>query len=215
MKKIVILFITIIVATATANAQFFIEGSVGFRYADSSDTDYSSSSLSIAPSIGYWLNNKVAIGISPGFGGENIDGTIDTGLENEERRRNWLISVFGRYKLWEKEKFSILIKTPVGYGTTNYKNTKDTYTLRDNSMSYFQVSAFPLVSYKLGERFDIIAECSFFSLSFSSTAHDDKAANAKSTSNQFNFGAKSSIFNSLGNISIGFVYNFKNKSSQR
>ncbi|MDR2909939.1 MAG: hypothetical protein LBV47_01025 [Bacteroidales bacterium] len=218
MKKIIILFFLITTTIATASAQVFIEGSVGFNYSDNYlNLDYSSSSFSISPSVGYWLNNKVAIGISPMFGGSNTDGILDDIIEAglESKDRDWLISVFGRYKLWGTEKLSLLIETPVGYGIGTIKHTKDAATFRDFSISEFSVSVFPLVSYKLNERFSLVARCNFLSLGFSSVNRKNKMGDGtivKNATNDFNFGARSSVFDSLGDISIGFVYNFKNKS---
>ena len=208
MKKIIILCILITTTIITANAQFFIEGGVNLR---SLNTEVlSSTNFGISPIVGYWLNENIAVGINPSVGANKEVSDVIYPEDYSLKNRIWMFSVFGRYKLWGTEKLSLLVETPVRYGISTLKRKENANTVVDGSHSLFSVYAQPLVSYKLSERFSMVATCNFLNIGFSSSTNKE---NSKSTINQFNFNAQSSLFDSLGNISIGFIYNFKNNSN--
>ena len=215
MKKIIILCILLITtAVTTANAQFFIEGNVEFKGMNGKVTGFNSvntNTFSISPDIGYWLNDKVAIGINPIFfisSNKNMNPNNVYDSDLDLKAQGWMFLVFGRYKLWGTEKLSLLIETPVGYGKSTQKETKYAMTTADISKSQFSVFVHPLVSYKLSEKFSIVTRCNFLSFGFNSFNSKDKVNDRKSTNNQFSFDAQSTLFNSVGGISIGFTYNF-------
>ena len=216
MKKIIILCILITVTIITANAQLFMEGSVGLNYRDS-ERSASISSFSISPKVGYWLNDNIAIGINPIVSISTYKNMMPYDVfepdYDSQKDRMWMFSVFGRYKLWGTEKLSLLIETPVGFGISTRKEEINAINTANYSNSLFSIIVNPLASYKLSERFSIVTRCNFLSFGFYSFNDKDKNTNSKSTNNQFSFNAQSSFFDSLGNISIGFIYNFKNNSN--
>ena len=211
MKNLIFTCILITTAVITANAQFFVEGSVGLSYSNTENlNDVSSSSFNISPRVGYWLNDNFAVGINPIVSGKKNNNIYNNeiSIDMEYKTRDWYFSVFGRYKLWGTEKLSLLVETPVGYGISTLKYTSGEITVIEESISRISVSVLPLASYKLSERFNIVTRCNFFSFDFSSFNTKDKKRGGITTINNFNFNAKSSLFDSLGNISIGFMYNF-------
>jgi|GEM_PF-2038064 len=207
MKKTIIVFIIIVLTSIAVNAQFFIEGSIGLQYINGNNSDGvkspSSFSINISPQAGYWLNENIAIGTNATIG---ISNSIERPNEpNIEKRtyQNWNFSIFGHYKLWGKEKLSLLIETPVGIGGGTIKeNTKKII-----SESVIFIKAFPLVSYDLTEEFSIIAKCDFLSFGFTSNNVKNDVG-YKITNNKFDFNLQSTFFSSLSNIKIGFIYNF-------
>lgn len=212
MKKIIITCILITTAVITANAQFFIEGSISLNYRDTetlSGTNPSTSSFSISPQVGYRLNNNIALGVSATVAEsksktETVLGIVD-GLGQDVTNRSWNVSLFGRYRLWGTQKLSLHIETPAGIGrsTSEDKRVPQSKYTR-NSIS---ISAHPLFSYALSEKFSITTRCDFLSLRFNS--YSDKFDDgSKLTTNQFGFDASSTLFRSLSNIRIGVTYNF-------
>ncbi|MDR2910224.1 MAG: hypothetical protein LBV47_02505 [Bacteroidales bacterium] len=219
-KKIIVFFIALFTFVVTGNAQVFIEGSLGLTHnkvelsGGAVSDDSHSTTVSVSPKIGYWLNDNIAIGINPVIGADTYINmapydVFETDFDSL-KNRSWMLFIFGRYKLWGTEKLSLLIDTPVGFGINTHKTETDAITTSDNSGFQFSVFVNPLISYKLNEKFSVVTRLNFLSLGFSYFSSDDNNTNSKSTSSQFSFDSKSSLFNSLGNISIGFTYNFKN-----
>jgi len=203
MKKTVIMFIMLATITIASNAQFFVEGSFDLHHLNGNTSDgvksTSSFSFSISPQVGYRLNNNIAVGTNVSIGYSSINNLNSEKSTNQ----NWNFSVFGRYRLLGTEKLSLHIETPVGIGGKITKeNTKKTL-----SQSVIFINAFPLVSYNLTEKLSIITKCDFLSLGFTYTnTKNDVGDNI--TKNNFGFNAQSTIFSSLSNIKIGFIYNF-------
>ena len=217
-----------LVATITAgNAQFFVEGSVGVDCSEngidnSNLYETSSFSISISPQVGYWLNDKVAIGTRVTLSKYDSKYKL-TNPSNPEYNRNsdtktsrWQFSAFSRYKLWGTGKISLLLDGSIYYEgsreITNYEG-ETSVTKNSTSGSRFGCYVFPAVSYDLNKKFSIIAKCNFFSLNFYSenkklkNTSDGYTTNNKSRDYHFNSGTSSNIL-SLGNINIGFIYNF-------
>ena len=207
MKNLFITFILITATVLTANAQLFIEGYIDANQSSSSGQyinyiNSSPSSFNVSPQVGYWLSDNIAVGISPSYHSRN-------------NYTEWSVSVFGRYKVWEAKKLSLLIETPVGYSKSIWKETvplsvisssTNPTTIKKTSYDIY-VRAYPLISYDLNKRFSLITRCNFLSIGFNSiTAKADNGY--KGTTNQFSFNANSNLFSSLGNMSIGFVYKF-------
>jgi len=197
-----------VTAVITANAQFFVEGSVDFKYQKTEVTSggVSSSfpstfSYSISPRVGYWLNNNIAVGINPTVSVYKMSQTSSLGTVEDIM---WDFSAFGRYRLWGTEKLSLLIETPAGIIINPNKSETEAPTF---TQKVIHIDAYPLISYALTERFSIITRCNFLKLGFShNIIKDDNGY--KQTNSTFGFNAQSTAFNSLGNISIGFTYNF-------
>ena len=212
MRKIIIISILMTATILTAKAQFFVEGYIGVNYTNTEAPTgvshiRSTSSFGISPQIGYWLNDNIAVGVVADVG-RSIDKYVTTDhQERETVRQTWGFSVFGRYKLWGTEKFSVLIETPARIGRVTQKEETDAITTLDYSNSVISIRAYPLISYALTEKFSIITGCNFLSLGFYSY-NGRYEGSYKTTTNRFVFDAQSSVFNSLSNISIGFTYNF-------
>lgn len=212
-----IIFITLLwaISAISANAQYFIEGSAGVDYSNHEGNrpgedgeevfDNNNFSFSVNPKIGYWLSDAVAVGVFPSFG---LGYTKDQGIKNTKWHQLGF-AVFGRYKLWNKEKFSLLLENPIGIYNNEYNTDSGIFK---NSEFVFRANLYPLVSYDINERFSITAICNFLNLGFISSTKKYPTNDAKETINTFDFNARSSLLNSLGNISIGLTYNFKNKS---
>lgn len=206
MKKILV----IVAATLfgiSANAQWFVGGSLSLNY-DSTNYDSvtpvktSTFTVNIAPQIGYNINEKLAVGaslnITPGY---NIssESFYDPGSDephvttNKFTNFNWSINPFVRYCIWSINKFGICAQGGIGIGTRSV-------ILGDRSTTTFNVSvsALPVLTYSLNEKFTLLAYISAAQLSFNGNY-------GNGTSNtQFGFNAATQ-----GQLlAVGFQYNF-------
>ncbi|MDR1153782.1 MAG: hypothetical protein LBL04_03650 [Bacteroidales bacterium] len=214
-------------ATTAGNAQFFVEGSVHVSYSGS-ESEYhrptdalllsssSSSSIGISPQAGYWLNDGIAVGVKVNLirrtskftGPDPIDPEQE--IERNYSTPEWRFSVFGRYKLWGTEKLSLLVDGSIGIGG-NYTKDISGSSGKVEARSMIRINVFPMVSYDLTEKLSIIAACDFLSLSFTSETVKNLSTDNRSVSKAskvFGFNTRSTIFSSLTNMSIGFIYNF-------
>ena len=221
MKRVIIICLIIVASVASVNAQYFIEGDIGVSYdkvelsgsgiPDGTHHNKPNYDAYISPQIGYWLNNKVALGIRVPLYYRINHSIADYGNEeyliSKRTEPTFGFYVFGRYKLFEKGKFSVLLDSPVGFSVGKVKS-KNKLNTRTESTSTISVNVFPSLSYNLNERFSIIAVCDFLNLGFYSYTIKNKDTDTKRTGSSFGFNTRSKLFSSLSDIKIGFVYNF-------
>ena len=221
-----IIVIAAVTMTLAANAQAFIEGNLSVSYSNDEKTDfgskYSNSSIrtNISPKIGFLLNDKFAIGGSMSIiiGSGNSD-SINYNEEHHLKIRDLGLgfSIFSRYKILEKGKFSLLVEGSTGIQRittkTNFEHVEKSGVQWGGHNKYemfsFGISIAPVVSYDITDNISIITTSDFLSLNFLHSINKDEYSN-RNTSNNFGFGAKSTIFSSLEGIRIGFIYKFNN-----
>ncbi len=217
MKRVIIVLIILATTSLAGNAQFFIEGNIGvtynsdYRY-DTSQSNPANFSFDISPQVGYWLNDHIAVGTTVSLRQRILkDIVIDPDNPDqkiEQRFPGWEFAVFGRYKLWGKENFSLLVESSIFIDGSSVKEKNGSNTKKIQSESTFGLSVYPLISYDLTDKFSIITTCSFLSLDLSSHSIKDEDTGTKNRYNHFGFNAQSTVFESLANIQIGFIYNF-------
>jgi len=221
MKRVIIVLIMLATATATGNAQFFVEGSVGAIYRggtsslDGVTKDIPSSlGVNISPLVGYRLNENTALGIRASFYSSTHRYTIadpDTGDEAvwERKTPGWGGAVFDRYQLWGARKFSFLLESSIHISENHRVEKTGSTTTTNETRSEVGIKTLPLVSYDLSDRFSFIVSCDLFSLNLYALTVDNKVTTLKERSCCFDFSAQSDIFNSLPEIRIGIIYHFK------
>lgn len=216
MQRIIIVFIMLAATTVAGNAQYFAEWSMGVSYQggkvsnDGVSTDSPSYlTISVMPRVGYWLTDGVAVGACPTFILSKQKYPGSQSVEKSERTTQlWGGSVFGRYRLWEKGKLSVLAVSEINIlgGAVKEKTGLDTNFSR--SSSYIRINVYPAVSYTLTDKLSIIARWEFFNLSFTSETVKDKLTDSKVTFNNFGFSTRSDIIGRIGDFGIGFTYKF-------
>ena len=212
-------------AVATSNAQYFVEGSLGLGFnTNKTDGDRlgesTETSFYFSPQIGFWMNDKIAVGTRAYFNKKNIKNTYtgpETGLEleNEYKEFVWRISAFSRYKFYRIEKISFLLDGSIYYEEERLKieGTNSEWLPYDKlsrSNSQVGIRIFPAVSYDLNEKFSIITNCNFLSMQLVSGNGKTEDSNGiiKGTGTRFVFDTRSTLLHSLTNVQIGFIYNF-------
>ena len=202
MKKPLLLSLILFV-TIAANAQFYVGGSVGVGVRSLKEDiatamTGTSLSLSIFPEFGYRFNNRLDMGLSIGYGLEQVPSYAVEGEKN--KGTNWEVAPYLRYNLVQFGKFSVLGRGSVYVGET--KTVNHLYPGNDpveTKGSYYGFDIRPVVIYMLSDHIDLLADLNFLSLNL---YKDKEKDNSKTT--RFNFGA-----NAGGAItSIGFRYKF-------
>jgi hypothetical protein len=195
---------------AASNAQFFIEGNLGVNYSsgknESGDILTAKSSgfgITVSPKVGYWLNDRMAVGIGISYGTQNAKN----GEGQEEQltkiaNPQFELSVFGRYQLFRKEKFAILAECSMGMRKIGNKIQSNSTTTSTTTNAIF-ISAYPILEYDLTERLGIIAICDFFGLGYSYSMQ--KYGGSENSGHFFNLITGTSLFNPLR---AGFIYKF-------
>ena len=209
--------VNIIPATNVAgNAHYFVEGSIGVSYnSDRYSVDGTTTKLptylsfNISPKVGYWLNDKIAVGTEASFFNritkriEYDANKPEQEIEYKELSPGWQFSVFGRYKLWGTEKLSLLVESPIGIGGGITKEKTALSTKKLFSSSNFRISVFPAISYDLTDKFSFIATCSFFSLNYQYNKSKDETDGKKYTSSRLDFSVQPTQ-----SLQLGIIYNF-------
>jgi len=218
MKIIIFVFAILAASTAVSSAQFFVEGSVSVGIINDKDEGgdhYSSSSFGFrfAPHVGYWLNEKIAVAAGASFAsGISKDMRDDPDhpeekKESERKTTEWGFAISARYKVVEKNKFSLLLNSSIGISESQMKVKRETVTSTSSKSSIAFVVT-PSITYDLTEKLTIETYCSFLNFVISSRADKNEATGRKYRDNQISFNTQSVIFGSLGGINIGLIYNF-------
>ena len=214
MKKICSVFVILIATIVAGKAQFFVEGSAQVSYRDDGGegfNNYSHFAVNISPKAGYWLNDLIAVGTKVSY---SLD-KAKFGIENpkfpevsEDIRSEYGLSVFARYKISLPKSFSLLFENSLGVRRLIQKEKTDAVTRKLGHTSFTDVVIFPAISYDLSERFTIVTSCEFlnFGLYFANTKDEDTGQ--KRHNNRIGFNAQSTVFSSLSNINLGFIYHF-------
>jgi len=198
MKKI-ILTVAAVFAMSFANAQDKKESSEGFAKGDvflsgsfnlgskkySEDGNFKESSFSIAPKVGYFVSENIALGLGLGFSSAKVE---ENEGDDETKVNTTAVTAFGRYYATPSSKFSVFGQLAVEYATVDFDPIK---------VNSFGLELAPGVSYFLNDNFAI--EASWGALSYASAKADVTGAEA---SNTFELGLN------LDDINFGLVYKF-------
>jgi hypothetical protein len=205
MKKLIISLTFLLFLFSNSFSQIFVGGSLGFSTSSNSvkngstTTDGTSSySLELSPSIGYYLNESMAIGVELLISTE--EETDPSGSGTQETKNSTSLSGIGpfvRYHLVEIDKFKIFGQAQIGlaFGSSVYKVAGT--TSYDADVFALRIKAFPGIAYELTDKIDL--ELSFGNIQFanvSSKSGDNKTSN---TSFDLNLSTE---------LSLGFVCKF-------
>ena len=249
MKK---LFLTLaaVAAFSFTNAQIFVGGSLGFSTESGSSsftgtnttggnttTTTSEQKLptykefSFAPKVGYYLNDKLAVGI--GFGIDqyreiNYDlgyaepAKQESEYNSKEVSNGYLVGAFARYHFAEWNNFSLFGELSAGVmignskTVTTFNNEETTF---DGPKNFgFGISLTPGIAYKVNDHIQLEATLDVFGLNYTyakktstseyeygTTLVENEYVN---TASEFGFGIDTESLFNVGSLTIGFVYKF-------
>ena len=211
MKKVLFSLVVVAMAIASASAQLFVGGSIGFGGKSNSTTSVgttvdgpSSSYFGIAPMAGYYLNSKLAVGakldyLHTGETNYNTNGPIRT--ETKTSTNNFGITPFIRYHVLEIGNLSLFGQGELGLGFGGSTVTASGISTDGPSIFTFRLGVIPGVSYKLNEKIDL--EAYFGGLDFNniSSKKTTNGVEVKTSDTSFDF----NLYTSFG---LGFIYKF-------
>ena len=206
MKKIFMIAV-MAVAAVSANAQWYVGGAFGLDFTKASKDADAQTTLSIAPEVGYNINDKWAVGAQVGFAMANnlaeekitytyYEGmAIPTGItqSNDGTGTAFFIAPYARYTFAKSGIVSFFVDGGVGFATANYDidNPNEKYS---ESGSIFNIGLRPGIAIKASDKVSLVATTGYFGY--------------MKKSDELGGGSKFGL-NVNGNaLQLGFYYNF-------
>ena len=194
----------------SASAQSYIGGSFRFNLISTSSSgsaalSSSGTSLNVAPDLGWSIGDKWAVGIRPWVGFSST--TASDG--NQSRYISVGINPYARYQLLGHRRFGLWAEADPELGfTQNRSETQDHVWKSSLHSTKYGVELVPVLTYQLNRHISLENRLHLFSLSLMgshSVSSDGR--------DQYSFSGGLSattkdIMDTLGDISIGFLYKF-------
>lgn len=188
MKKIMMTLAAIAVA-ATMNAQMYVGGTLGFKSLSSDGT--SASEFTIAPELGYNLNEDWAVGIALGYTTNNIaydhDGKFAGKLDKSNN--TFSVSPYVRYTFVKLDKVNFFCDGIITYASTGNSDAK---------VNSFGIGVQPGVAVNLNDKVSFVAKLG--EIGYASAKGDWDGAEAV---NALDFS-----LSSLAALNFGLYFNF-------
>ena len=207
MKKF---FISAVLATAmvfSANAQFWVGGSVGFESnrANNADGDRigSESVFTIAPEFGFSLDDRLSFGLGLNFKTEGFR----VGDSDRESASAFGIAPFAQYAILQQGRFILLCRATVGFEMQSGFTPGGNVGSENWRHVGFGANITPFVHYVVSDRFNVFAGLNFLSLNLvhASTSYDGTDLGSVT---MFNLGADANNLFNTGNFQVGFIFKF-------
>jgi hypothetical protein len=192
------------------NAQFFVEGNLGFSLssnkADNGGTTTKSTdnSLFMAPGFGKFLSEKVALGLSLdlSFSG----GKSATDPQTKTRSSAIGASPFVRYYAVKWNKLAVFGQGNIGFTFSNSSSTTNGTKTEGPKNSSYYLSVFPGLSYDINDNLQLQTSLNFLRFGYKYTVFKD--GSIKDSTSDFYGGAALDDIVSISAITIGAIYKF-------
>jgi hypothetical protein len=222
MKKIMILF-AITVMAVNVNAQWFLGGEVGIN-ANVAEPPKNQDAgkeylvgFIVAPKMGYYFNEKLALGLEASFGVSFVnrteyyqypDGYYGAYL-NDATLINWRIAPFLRHSVFTHKKFTLILEGNIGVGGTHINN----YSSSQRTSSVISVGVLniaPVLCYKFTEKFQLEAALNFLNIGYNIDVITSGEGTEKQTAllHDLNIGFNTKSIFVMSQLSIGVIYKF-------
>ena len=215
MKKIFLSVLAIAAMATTANAQLWLGGSVNFSHSGgtlktgSSDVDKpSSNSFTLAPMVGFALNDQLSVGGEVSLTSSTLKSDADfTGVDEKTSTLAISVTPFARYTFAKFNKLGVLAEAGLPIRSITQKQETGGNSVKGDPLTYFGLYVKPVLFYNLNDHFQLECGLDFMSLNAGHLVKKDKDdSDKKETTNTFSFGADTHNVVTVGNITIGFIY---------
>ena len=199
MKKIVMMAV-MAVAALSANAQVWVGGEVGFNTTKNTikvngySTDKTTNNFTLAPEVGYNLNEKWAVAMKLGFihadDNEDLRGIINDALPFEIgsiATNAFSINPYARYTFVKAGNFSVFADGGIAYANVHVNGMADYF----KNVNQFKVGINPGVTYAISPKVSLVAHLG--DLSYQNTWSKAKNYDVKISQGKFNI----SLWNSI------------------
>ncbi|MGN6533552.1 MAG: outer membrane beta-barrel protein [Ginsengibacter sp.] len=178
-----------------------LEGAIGVSTTDNKTTEMKTSSFNLTPSVGYFVTDKVAVGLNLGYGeskSTNYSGSTDSYTKTNAAG----IGVFGRYYFLDLgQRFKAYGEADLGYDQMGGETSNGTTTTKNDKVNTFGIGAGVGANFFLTQKIAIGYQFANV-IGFSSSKVDKSGAKATNSFN-LNLNSFSNFFNS-GQFSLTF-----------
>lgn len=209
MKKILMVAV-MAVAAVSANAQWYVGGQLGLDFNKANKDADSQMTFSIAPEVGYNINENWAVGAQVGFSMANklkeggniiydpygiITGyTGYTEATYDATGTSFFIAPYARYTFAKSGNVSFFVDGGIGFATANY-DIDDPYEKYNESGTIFHIGLRPGIAFKATDKISFVATTGYFGY-------------MKKSDDVYGGGSRFGL-NVNGNaLQFGFYYNF-------
>ncbi|HUW06140.1 MAG TPA: outer membrane beta-barrel protein [Williamwhitmania sp.] len=212
MKRILFALLVLLTCSVGAQAQYFVGGQFGFNTTGGSQKSGGvtvdkpkNTSFNFSPSIGKFISDKLAVGVSLNFTAQSLKTTVG-GNTYTDKTTGFGIAPFARYYFLQMNKFGIFAQGQIGF---SYSDSKQPSVGPDEEIktTTFGFIILPVVYYNVSEKLSLEASISLFNFGFNTSTQKDQNNN-KDITNSFGFGAGLDGLVNTGNFSIGAIYKF-------
>ena len=166
MRKIIVAFTFLLTTAVVGRAQFFIEGDLGITFSSHKvayrgvqTSSHSNFIFSVSPKVGYWLNERIALGINFTYTGQpkytNLNPSLTDESNTEYRNSDWRGSIFSRYKLFRKEKLSVFAEGSIGISENSVYSIQEPISRKTSSTTAYIFNLSPVIAYDLTDKIRI------------------------------------------------------------
>lgn len=195
MKKI-LLMAAFAVASLTANAQFYVGGTLGFSNDKTNNGNTKVSSYTVMPEFGTVLNDKFGVGI---VFGATSQTTKVTG-QPDVKATTWTVNPYLRYQALEIGKVNVFVDGGVYFQS----KTRDNY----KAGMGLGLNVAPGIAYNLTDNISIVAKANnLFNFGYTKDPVQD-IPNAPDADTHVNASLNTLDNFTAANLSFGFYYNF-------
>lgn len=216
MKKIILTLAAVAAISFSADAQYFVGGTVGLGFnggkttVDGTSSDNQSKfSLTVAPNIGYCFADNFLAGARFGVA---YDKTTTPGVLSDtvESNCNWAIQPYARYRFGEWNRFGLWSEVNAGIGRETGKTEIGSSSTKSDPVLNWAINVLPVLTYSVNDHLTLETSLNFLNLGYegSYTKNEDKTYELTESSVSFG-GDSNDVFGSaIGQIKIGFTYKF-------
>jgi hypothetical protein len=211
MKKVLIILTFIFVLAPFCKSQFFIGGNIGFNAHggktennDNSTKSESSFRYNLNPQFGFRVAEKMDIGAYLTYGHDHTNDNYDPATISNELSLGF--RPFMRYYAFIHNKFSIYGEFAGVYNYSVEKMKTGDTEFDDTKTVTLGFLAYPGMSYKLSEKFELMAGIDLFSLGI--THNMQKTGDNKDSNTAFHLGVNMDHILTTGSVSVGAIFRF-------
>ena len=201
---------SLFLCSGNASAQHYIGGSFSFgsssvRNNHSATNWTATTSLGVAPDLGWFIGDRWAVGIRPSVG---FNSSINS--DNVQSKSFSLgINPYARYQLLAHNRFGLWAEAdPAITFTQNKGQTREGVWTSNTRSTAYGVDVLPVLTYQLNRRISLETRLHLFSLYLNGLYNESSDGYHQ---HSFSGGLRAStkdVMDTLGNISIGFLYKF-------
>lgn len=204
--------VSLLICSVSASAQSYIGGSFSFgslsnrtRNADGTTAWNGSTSISVAPDLGWLIGDRWAVGIRPsvGFGGSVGDSDV------QSKSFSLGINPYARYQLLAHNRFGLWAEAdPSITFTQNRSQTRDGVRTSTSRSTAYGVEVLPVLTYQLNRHISLESRLNLFSLYLRGVDNEHSTGYHQHSFSGGLVATTKDITDILGDITIGFLYKF-------